>query len=61
MKCQQILTNKKLEIMINANNIEELINLEIQRAHVALNQGLTRKASQHIARAKELNLAVITL
>lgn len=47
--------------MINANNIEELINLEIQRAHVALNQGLTRKASQHIARAKELNLAVITL
>ena len=47
--------------MINANNIEDLINLEIQRAHVALNQGLTRKASKHIARAKELNLAVITL
>ena len=47
--------------MINANNIEELINLEIQRAHIALSQGLTRKASSHIARAKELNLAVVTL
>ena len=47
--------------MINANNIEELINLEIQRAHMALNQGLTRTAQKHIARAKELNLAVATL
>tara|TARA_R110002050_G_scaffold220200_1_gene356071 strand:- start:686 stop:868 length:183 start_codon:yes stop_codon:yes gene_type:complete len=52
---------KKLETMINANNIEELINLEIQRAHMALNQGLTRTAQKHIARAKELNLAVATL
>ena len=40
--------------MINAHNIEELINLELHRAHIAINQGLTRKASIHIARAKEL-------
>ena len=40
--------------MINANNIEELINLELHRAHIALNKGLTRSASKHIAKAKEL-------
>ena len=40
--------------MINANNIKELINLELHRASIALNQKLTRKASIHIARAKEL-------
>tara|TARA_R110002050_G_scaffold283296_1_gene431672 strand:- start:559 stop:702 length:144 start_codon:yes stop_codon:yes gene_type:complete len=46
--------------MINANNIEEIINLELQRAHMALNKGLVRTAQKHIAKAKELNLAVST-
>mgnify|MGYP003121261794 CR=1 FL=1 len=44
--------------MIEANNIEEIINLELHRAYVALNKGLVRTAQKHIYRAKELNLSV---
>ena len=41
--------------MINANNIEELINLELHRAHIALNNGLTTSAQKHIDKARELS------
>jgi hypothetical protein len=33
-------------------NTEELINLELHRAHIALGQGLVRKANEHMDNAR---------
>ena len=48
--------NIKLIDMVALNNIEELINLELHRAHIALGQGLTRKANEHMDNARVLDL-----
>ena len=42
--------------MVTLNNIEELINLELHRAHIALGQGLVRKANGHMDNARVLDL-----
>ena len=42
--------------MVNANNIEELINIELHRAHIALGKGLVRKANAHMDNARVLDL-----
>ena len=42
--------------MVTLNNIEELINLELHRAHIALGKGLVRKANEHMDNARVLDL-----
>ena len=42
--------------MVTLENINELINLELNRAHIALNQGLFLKASEHMNNARVLDL-----
>jgi hypothetical protein len=42
--------------MVTLKNVEELINLELHRAHIALGQGLVRKANGHMDNARVLDL-----
>ena len=42
--------------MVTLNNIDELINLELHRAHIALGQGLVRKANNHMDNARVLDI-----
>tara|TARA_B110000977_G_C10721278_1_gene355286 strand:- start:84 stop:230 length:147 start_codon:yes stop_codon:yes gene_type:complete len=41
---------------MNKDKIEELINLELHRASIALGQGLSRKANAHMDNARVLDL-----
>jgi len=42
--------------MVNKNNIEELINLELHRCQIAINEGRTISAKNHLYRIDELNI-----
>lgn len=47
--------------MINENNIQELINLELHRCQIAINDGRTRSAQKHLNKIDELNILFDTL
>lgn len=47
--------------MVTLENIEELINLELHRAHIALGRRLARKANEHMDNARALELKRILL
>ncbi len=42
--------------MVTLENVEELINLELHRAHIALSKGLVRKANNHMDNARVLDI-----
>ena len=47
--------------MITLENVEELINLEIHRAHIALGRRLVNKAKVHMDNARALELKRVLL
>lgn len=42
--------------MVTLENVEELINLELHRASIAIGKGLVRKANEHMDNARVLDL-----
>ncbi len=42
--------------MVTLKNINELINLELHRAHITLSKGLVRSAKNHMDNARVLDI-----
>jgi len=42
--------------MVTIENIEELISLELHRAHISLGRGMVRKANEHMDEVRVLEI-----